>query len=90
MELNKQLEFCKICTKRKFSDIGIVCSLTNAKPTFDSKCDDFLIDPKEEQKAKAREKYKDYNDEGGSKTSIWTYVFVAFVVIKIVVRLLRD
>ncbi|WP_237274745.1 hypothetical protein [Tenacibaculum ovolyticum] len=93
MELNEKLQYCKICTKRKFSDIGIVCSLTSAKPAFENQCNEFLIDPKEEQKAIAKERYKDYDNDGGEdggKTSVWTYVFIAFVVIKIIIRLVRD
>ena len=46
MELNEKLQYCKICTKRKFSDIGIICSLTSAKPAFENQCNEFLIDPK--------------------------------------------
>lgn len=50
-----QLEYCKKCTKRKFDPSrGIVCSLTNEKPTFQDTCPDYEKDdtlyelPKEE------------------------------------------
>jgi hypothetical protein len=42
--MNK-LDFCKKCKKRKFdSKLGIVCSLTNEKPTFEDNCPDFESD----------------------------------------------
>lgn len=45
MELKERLEFCKICENKKFdSKIGIVCSLTDLKPIFISKCPDFIVD----------------------------------------------
>lgn len=37
-----QLKYCKVCNIKGFdSKIGIVCSLTNAKPTFANTCEDF-------------------------------------------------
>ena len=45
MNREKQLEYCKKCTKQKF-DIqkGIVCSLTNQKADFEDECKNFEID----------------------------------------------
>lgn len=40
-----QLELCKKCVKRTFtSELGIVCSLTNDKPTFENSCMDYEKD----------------------------------------------
>jgi hypothetical protein len=42
--MNK-LDFCKKCKKRKLDlKQGIVCGLTNEKPTFEDKCPDFVSD----------------------------------------------
>ena len=42
--MNK-LDFCKRCKKRKYdTKQGIVCSLTNEKPTFEDNCADFERD----------------------------------------------
>jgi magnesium-transporting ATPase (P-type) len=43
----KQIDTCKSCTKRKYdSQQGILCSLTDAKPTFENTCPDFQQDEK--------------------------------------------
>ncbi len=52
----EQLNFCKKCEEKTFNrDIGIVCSLTGAKPNFGDSCNDFVIDPVEAQKLIGRE-----------------------------------
>ncbi len=49
-----KIEVCKRCTQRVFNrDLGLVCGLTNAKPTFEEACNDFAQDesvPEEEKK----------------------------------------
>lgn len=50
MELKERLVYCKICQNKKLDlKIGLTCSLTNEKPTFENKCPDFNED-KEESK----------------------------------------
>lgn len=45
MKLEQQLAICKTCTKRKMDhEIGLVCSLTNAKPSFMDKCAEYEVD----------------------------------------------
>lgn len=40
-----KLDFCKKCKKRKFDlNRGIICGLTNEKPTFENSCPDFEND----------------------------------------------
>ncbi len=87
MELLQRLESCKKCTKRKSSDTGIVCSLTLRKPDFLNECKDFIIDPKEAQKAKARIEYKEKEE---STTSVWVYIGAALLILKIIIRFMRD
>lgn len=48
MTLDEQLKYCRICTNRTMNPaIGLVCSLTNQKPTFQTTCPDFKVDQKE-------------------------------------------
>ena len=45
MELEAQLNFCKKCLNKKLSlQTGIVCGLTNQKPTFEKECLEFKLD----------------------------------------------
>ncbi len=89
MDLKQRLAFCKKCQKRKFSDTGIICSLTERKPDFEGNCKDFLLDPKEAQRMAAKEEYSDYEDSGSSK-SIWGIIAVIFIIIRIIMRIMRD
>jgi hypothetical protein len=42
MTRQQQLEFCKVCTKRKFDrSKGVVCSLTDEHATFVGECESF-------------------------------------------------
>lgn len=48
MERKERVEFCKKCTKRKFSrEKGLLCGITNAYATFEIDCADFEEDTKE-------------------------------------------
>jgi hypothetical protein len=43
----ERLEFCAKCGNRKFDPKqGIVCGLTDMKPTFEMSCPDYVLDPK--------------------------------------------
>lgn len=45
MTLSEQLVFCKKCHNRRFdADQGLVCSLTSAKPNFQTTCETFHLD----------------------------------------------
>lgn len=45
MDRQKQLEYCKKCTKQKFDrNQGIICSLTDQKADFEDECEYFEID----------------------------------------------
>ncbi|MBD3637084.1 MAG: hypothetical protein HUJ25_07025 [Crocinitomicaceae bacterium] len=47
----KQLETCKKCLNRAVSrKEGIVCGLTDAKPTFTDNCNEFELDPIQEKR----------------------------------------
>jgi hypothetical protein len=63
MTLDDQLKFCRVCNNRKFNpELGVVCSLTQAKPSFEGNCATFSLDKPEaerllklEQEAKAED-----------------------------------
>ena len=43
----EQLELCRTCQNKSFnSQVGIICGLTNAKPTFSDTCPDYLRNEK--------------------------------------------
>lgn len=49
MTLKEQLVFCKKCTHRSWeANQGVICSLTNAKPTFQDTCETFNLDERME------------------------------------------
>jgi hypothetical protein len=48
MNLKERLEFCTICENRKVNfKTGLVCNLTNEKPSFENNCEFFKKDEKE-------------------------------------------
>ena len=48
MTIDEQLKYCRICENRKMDfATGLVCSLTNGKPTFEGTCPDFKVDQSE-------------------------------------------
>ncbi|MDN5203791.1 hypothetical protein QQ008_20540 [Fulvivirgaceae bacterium BMA10] len=51
LTLQEQLKFCRTCQKRQLDpQRGIVCSLTNEKPTFTDNCPNYQIDSSEAQR----------------------------------------
>ena len=57
MSIDEQLKYCKICVNRKLNaQIGLVCSLTNAKPDFVETCPTFNLDQPEAERLVALEK----------------------------------
>lgn len=99
MELKQQLVFCNKCKNKKFDmKQGVLCGLTLRKPSFDNTCKDFDVDPVEEQKiaAKQLEAQRQLNENysgsssSGSSVSPWTIIVVILVVVRIIMRLMRD
>ncbi len=88
MELKQQLVFCKQCEKKEFSTTGIVCSLSKRKPDFIDSCVNFKIDPKEARRLAART--ENYDTDTSSNNSIWVYIGVGLLILRIVARLMRD
>lgn len=50
LELRDKLEYCKLCKKSEFGKSGIICSLSNEKPTFQNICENFTISQSAKQK----------------------------------------
>lgn len=45
MTTNERIATCQLCTNKQFNaQTGIVCGLTNEKPTFESACEDYVKD----------------------------------------------
>ncbi len=89
MQLAQRLETCKKCEKRKFDmNSGIVCSLTLRKPEFEGSCKDFVVDPIEVSKLKAKS-YKVEKEEKSS-VSTWGVIIIILFVARILFRMFRD
>ncbi|WP_394751172.1 hypothetical protein [Spongiimicrobium salis] len=89
MDLNTRLQSCKQCENRKFdSAVGIICSLTQRKPDFEDRCKTFVVDPKEAQKAAAKQYVAE--KEKSNNISIWGILGIVFIVIRILMRMARD
>lgn len=86
----ERLEFCKKCEK-KTSDlrVGIVCSLTNAKPDFKDSCDDFTLDHAEKIKEESREKLKLEEKEDLRLLPTRILYGILFIVIFIVIAAIK-
>ncbi|WP_046755067.1 hypothetical protein [Kordia jejudonensis] len=89
--MSYQLEFCKKCVNKSFSSSqGIVCGLTNEKPTFTNTCPDFVKDDKEEKRIKEREAAMvagDYVDESGNSVSPWRTALSIIIFILVMIRI---
>ncbi len=54
----EQLEFCKVCQNRKFSQQnGLICKLTNEQADFQFECDNYLPDLKALDNEKQRQDF---------------------------------
>jgi hypothetical protein len=66
MTPEERIKYCKICTKRKMDlSVGLVCSLTNLKPTFEGTCPTFNLDQPEADRLIQREKELTAEQESG-------------------------
>jgi hypothetical protein len=66
MTLDEQLKLCRVCELRKFDvNVGVVCSLTNAKPNFD-RCPTFKIDQPEATRLAEVERNARESEETGN------------------------
>ena len=90
--LLKRLEICRKCEKRKFGDNGIVCSLTDVKPSFDWRCSHFEMDDKAAKRANAATSYKEVKEEQEKNTSksVWWIIGFILVIIRLIIRLAGD
>ncbi|QLE00994.1 hypothetical protein HX109_05220 [Galbibacter sp. BG1] len=85
MRLQEQLAFCKQCEKRSFdSSTGIFCSVTQQKPNFIDNCSDFAQDEKQLKKSERMEVQK------SNKAQVAIAIGVIFIVLRIILRILRD
>ncbi len=71
---------CKVCKNRSFSSReGIICGLTNAKPSFIGKCQDFsqTEDNKDINKSSFTRSKSQFSDE----LSKWLFSYLVFIVL---------
>ncbi|QHI38268.1 hypothetical protein IMCC3317_36580 [Kordia antarctica] len=90
--MSHQIEFCKKCVNKSFSSSqGIICGLTNEKPTFQFTCPDFVKDVKEERRLAERAAVQDethsYEDAQGSSTPVWKTILGIIIFIVAIIRL---
>ncbi len=76
MTREEQLEFCSVCTKRNFNPkMGIICSITNEKATFDGICTDYNEDEKEKSLEQMQIQSKsDYSNKSINKGRITLFI----------------
>jgi hypothetical protein len=88
MDLKERLVLCKQCQKKGFDPtLGVICSLSNAKPNFESNCSDFVIDPKEAQRMAA--KTENIEEEKSKNYTIWVVIGVILIILRIILRMAR-
>ena len=89
MTPKEKLAFCLQCQKGAFDPgRGVICSITNDKPTFEHSCNDYLVDAVRSQKiAYSHEK------ENKEKASIGkTFLVIAIVglLLKFILFMIRS
>ncbi|MBU2994984.1 hypothetical protein KO500_00995 [Cellulophaga baltica] len=91
MDIQERLAYCKKCDKRTFDhNTGIICSLSQRKPDFISKCNDFIIDPKEASKIAAKSyATQSVPQEESGGISGWGILGIILIVIKLFIYLSR-
>ena len=91
--MSYQIDLCKKCVNKSFhSSQGIVCGLTNEKPTFQLTCPDFVKDVKEERRLAERAAVQDagfgYEDTQQESTPVWRIILGIIIFIIAIVRLI--
>ena len=91
MTLKERLEFCTICENRKVDyKTGLVCNLTNEKPSFENNCEFFKKDEEEaERKLKmkldaagnARSQYGSLNPQKNINYGVFLIVAGALILL---------
>lgn len=80
----KQIETCKVCKKRDFnSQVGIICGLTNSKPTFESTCPNFDKDENEVNIEKSIVKEYLPNEKWAKRLLFIFGLYIAFQILEV-------
>lgn len=92
MELREKIQICMMCNNCKRDHRGVVCGLTDEKPTFETECENFVENPVEAEKVShmAYQWQKNANNLPGSVillinaifacTNIVLYAFLGLIV----------
>ena len=94
----KRLTICEVCKNKEFSPrLGVVCSLTSERPSFEEVCNDFENDSKmvarKDREEESRKNLSeggggDFVEESGSSRSPWGIVISVVVVLLLVFKFL--
>lgn len=77
MEITDRIALCKQCLHKSFNPSkGIVCGLSNEKPTFDSACKNFLRDENIKEREPARLGESANEGRGGCLSTILVLIIV--------------
>ncbi|GGG19647.1 hypothetical protein GCM10011344_20430 [Dokdonia pacifica] len=88
MTQEEKLQYCKVCVHKKMDfQQGLLCGLTNEKPSFDMFCKDYERDVAAENKQKERDEASQWSNGSDSKVTFKNVLFV-LVTIFVIVRLL--
>jgi hypothetical protein len=91
MTQEEKLQYCKVCVHKKMDfQQGLLCGLTNEKPSFDMFCRDYERDVASEKKQKEREEVSQWTNGSNSKVTFKNVLFVLvaiFVIIRLLLRI---
>lgn len=94
------MDYCKRCVNKKFGSTGIVCGLTDEKPSFTDSCPDFQLSEKVVKMERSEEYYAEQRDkdsfddpttdEQGRKKPAWIVFVVILTIFKIIRMFMRN
>ena len=83
MELSEKLAICKVCRLGKFIDSkGIVCSLTENKPTFEETCPDFKEDLEKIKRIESTQVKKELSKSFPKGAIVGSLALIGYVIIR--------
>lgn len=90
MTQEEKLQYCKVCVNKKMDfQQGLLCGLTNKKPSFDMFCRDYERDITLEKKQKGREEASQWSNGSNSKVTVKNVLFVIVAIFAIIRLLIR-
>lgn len=86
---------CKSCKNKEIDNYGdVICSLTGGTPDFDDSCPDKdtgYNEPLSSVDSASKTREDQVIDSGKKKKSnVWSIIIVVFVIIRLIMRFVRD